>query len=150
MRRGDATSYGDARPSRFVASPRRTGIHGGTAVAKVKTVQKAETHSHPACLICRDGTYATVSLQTLPGEGCEWSHYCDVCGDVMASVVREGQKREPAQRRLPEPPKIAEAPPAKVESPATKMVKPPATPGPSKPPAPTEGYDLLDLLGWKK
>lgn len=89
-----------------------------------------------------------MSLQTFADPECEWTHYCDVCGTTMVTVVRESQKREPAQRRLAEPPKVVSEtpPPAKPPTPA----KPPA---PALPPAKapvSEGYNLLELMGWRK
>lgn len=94
---------------------------------------------HPFCAVCRDGTYAVISLQTFPEEG-EWSHYCDRCGQVMASVVRESQKRDPLRRSLPSPPRAPE--PEKPKAPEKLKA-------PEKPKAP-EGHDLLSLMGWKR
>lgn len=71
----------------------------------------------------------------------------------MASVVREGQKREPSLRRLPTPPAIADEAPEKPTPPAKPKPEKPtpsAKPKPAKTAPSTEGYNLLDLLGWKK
>jgi hypothetical protein len=120
--------------------------------------------THPPCSICRDGTYATMSLRTLPGEYCEWTHYCDVCGDEMTSVVREGQKREPEKKTLPPPP-TTNPPEPKLEKAKERGKRPPPpspsdtapSPSPKAKPSPSlkeamrgEGYDLLALLGMKR
>lgn len=122
---------------------------------------------HPYCRLCRDGTYATMSLKTFPDGDCEWYHYCDPCGNAMASVVRDGQKRDPESQRLPDPPKGTseaapesarekKAPAASVKAPvaaARPVVKTPeAPPPPARKTAPaknTGGHDLLALLGMK-
>lgn len=128
--------------------------------------------SHPYCRLCRDGTYAVMSLQISPGEECEWTHYCDPCGKSMASVVRDGQKREPSRKILPPPPPPSEPevspapvsakPAAGEKRPSVKESKGKPPPPPSgavkaPPKAPTlksalksEGHDLLELMGWKK
>jgi len=117
--------------------------------------------AHPPCCVCRNGTYATVSLQTHDDPEWEWTHYCDPCGEAMASVIRDGyQKRDPEKRRLPEPPAQAPTPPKEPKAPKKKSVapeQPPPAPPPEKPvasrprakPAPSEGHDLLALLGMK-
>lgn len=118
----------------------------------------------PRCRLCRDGTYATLSLKMFSDEGCEWTHYCTVCGEAMASVIRDGQHREP-ERQVLAPPPEGKAPEPTVKT-RTKKKSPepevPPTPEPKAPPAPKspkvakaksaqdEGHDLLALLGWKK
>jgi len=128
----------------------------GFTVARTKVPSAAGTH--PTCVVCRDGTYATVSLQAHDDPEWPWSHYCDPCCEVMASVIRDGyQKRDPVKRRLPDPPTGTKAPdpaPEKKNPTATKTTPaaPPAKPAEPKPaPKPSfVGHDLLDLLGWKK
>jgi hypothetical protein len=53
------------------------------------------TDQYPPCRLCRDGTYATMSLQIFESDG-EWTHYCDPCGKAMASVVRDSQGAQTA------------------------------------------------------
>lgn len=116
------------------------------------------TTDHPRCNLCRNRTFATLSLQTHPDPEWKWSHYCDPCGVSMASVIRDSQKRDPEIRRLPDPP-AAEPEPVK-ESTKKKKVEPvvpvPVVPEPAKerprrvvppPPKDTGGNDLLALLG---
>jgi hypothetical protein len=106
-----------------------------------------------------------MSLKTFPNEDCEWTHYCDPCGEAMASVIRDGQKRDPAKRRLPPPPEGTLAPPPPKPAKASKKAAPPAPDPPKAPTAPkappekapslkaalkAEGHDLLELMGWKK
>jgi len=101
-----------------------------------------------------------MSLKMFSDEGCEWTHYCTVCGEAMASVIRDGQHREP-ERQVLDPPPEGKAPEPTVKT-RTKKKSPEAevTPDPKAPPAPKvakapksaqdEGHDLLALLGWKK
>ena len=125
---------------------------------------------HFYCCTCRDGTYATMSLQVHLED--PWTHYCDACGPAMASVIRDCyQKRDPEIRRLPPPPpKVVihpvSKPPVPVKDPVSKPTttetapkQPTPQPVPSKPSQKTnvikamqevEEYDLLTLLGWKK
>lgn len=117
-----------------------------------------------------------MSLQIFSGEDCEWTHYCDTCGKSMASVVRDGQNREPSQKDLPPPPTsevgVSDPLPPVSEKPPGAGKKPPVKGGKAKPlpppPAPvkapetapkapnlktalkSEGHDLLELMGWKK
>ncbi len=127
------------------------------------------TTPHPRCCVCRDGTYATMSLQTHDDPEWEWTHYCDPCGEAMASVIRDGyQKREPERQVLapppegkaPEPtvkardkkkaPKAAAKAPAKAAQPTAKAPEAPPPPAQKTAPAKnTGGYDLLALLGMK-
>lgn len=133
---------------------------------KKKLKSQGVAGDHPRCRLCRDGTYATISLKTFPDEDCEWTHYCDLCGKAMASVVRDGQKRDPESRRLPDPPEVTseaapesarekKAPAASVKAPVAAVlpvVKAPEAPPPARKTAPvknTGGHDLLALLGMK-
>jgi hypothetical protein len=123
---------------------------------------------HPLCRLCRDGTYATMCLKMFSDEDCEWTHYCDPCGEAMASVIRDGQKREPERQVLapppegkaPEPtvktrakkkaPEAAAKAPAKAAQPTAKAPEAPPPPAQKTAPAKnTGGYDLLALLGMK-
>lgn len=113
---------------------------------------------HPRCILCRNRTFATLSLQTHPDPEWKWSHYCDPCGVSMASVIRDSQKRDPEIRRLPDPP-AAEPEPVKESTKKKKAVPTapvPTAPVPAKerprrvvppPPKDTGGNDLLALLG---
>jgi hypothetical protein len=80
--------------------------------------------SHPQCKLCRDGTYATATLQTFQQEDYEWSAYCDPCLASMASVIRDAQKRTVEIRRLPPPPEGKAAP----KAPKVKVEAPPKVP----------------------
>lgn len=119
-----------------------------------RTRVPADAGIYPTCSVCRDGTYATASLQTHDDPEWPWTHYCDRCGEAMASVIRDGyQKRDPVKRRLPDPPAGTKAPDPSPEKKIPRAAKttPPVTP-PAKP-APKPSFvehDLLDLLGWKK
>jgi hypothetical protein len=102
-----------------------------------------------------------MSLKMFSDEDCEWTHYCDPCGEAMASVIRDGQKREP-ERQVLAPPPEGKAPEATVKARAKKKAPEAAAKAPAKAPeAPTPparktapakntgGYDLLALLGMK-
>lgn len=126
---------------------------------KRKKLPTSSSETHPRCRFCRDETYATKSLRIFPDEDCEWTHYCGECAEAMASVVRDAQGREPERRSLPDPPEKSEVPdppakekPSKAEkTPVPEKESPPASPPPT-PPSKTSpgGYDLLELMGWKK
>jgi hypothetical protein len=76
--------------------------------------------------LCRDGTYATVRIQTFVGDEYNWDPYCTPCGEAFASVIKDGQKREVEVRRLAPPPdgKAPQEP-----KPARKVAEPPAPKG---------------------
>lgn len=89
------------------------------------TVEPAETPKakHPECRLCRDGTYATLTMQSFVGDDNPWDPYCDPCGAAMASVIKDcSQKRDAEIRRLPDPPKGKAAP--KVPKVAKAKVEP--------------------------
>ena len=141
-----------------------------TSGKRMKRKPPPPPSSHPHCRLCRDGTYAAVSLQIFPAEDCEWTHYCEPCGKAMASVVGDGQQREPSRARFPDPPPPRIAPefdPLEGDRVPERVLPEPergtgfGTPSPAPTKAPTvaptlksvlksEGYDLLELMGWKK
>lgn len=132
--------------------------------------EKQTSGAHPQCRLCRDGTYATHTIQTFVGDEYPWEPYCDPCGAAFASVIRDGsQNRDPEVRVLPVPPDGKAAPKSlkvpKVTAPVKGTPTPPVAPKvdavPRKslaemmrPTAPrslqdTDDYDLLSLLGMK-
>ena len=138
---------------------------------KKKLKNQGVAGDHPRCRLCRDGTYAVMSLKIFPEGDCGWTHYCDPCGNAMASVVKDGQKRDPPRKDLPPPPPevevsslppVSSKPPEAGKKPLVKGGKGKPSPEPVKSPetppkAPTlksalknEGHDLLELMGWKK
>lgn len=72
-----------------------------------------QTEGHPQCRLCRDGTYATQTMQMFADEDSPWEPYCDPCASAFASVLKDSQDRTPEIRALPKPPagKAAPAPP---------------------------------------
>ena len=60
----------------------------------------------------------------------EWTHYCKVCGDAMASVVKDSQNRDPKRRKLPTPPE------GKGENPKKKPKAAEPEKSPAKPSSP--------------
>ena len=66
---------------------------------------------HALCRLCRDGTYATQTMQSFVGDNNPWEPYCDPCGAAFASVIKDSsQNRDAEIRRLPTPP-MGKAPP---------------------------------------
>ena len=91
------------------------------------TVNPVETSTgHVLCRFCRDGTYATQTMQSFADEDSPWQPYCGPCGDALASVLRDARcGRDPEIRLLPPPPMGKAAPkPAKAKvEPTPKPVK---------------------------
>lgn len=111
----------------------------------------------PKCCLCRDGTYATVSLTISESEDCPRTYYCDPCSQATLSVIRDVHHRFAPVEHLPTPP--PQAAPVVVVAPV--KTPPPVVTAPPKrlsimasvravEAATDDGYDLLALLGMKK
>lgn len=104
-----------------------------------------DPNGHPWCRLCRDGTYATVSIVSfdLLGPG----HYCDPCGESLITVIRDAQNRVAEVIKLPTPP--ATAPKATVPVLAKTVPEAPVKTNPLMTALleVEEGNDLLALLG---
>ena len=95
-----------------------------------------DPNGHPWCRLCRDGTYATVSIVSfdLLGPG----HYCDPCGESLLTVIRDAQGRVAEALKLPtRPAPVVKAP----------VVKAPVNPLRVALKGIDGGNDLLALLG---
>lgn len=107
-----------------------------------------DPNGHPWCRLCRDGTYATVSIVSfdLLGPG----HYCDPCSESLITVIRDAQGRVAEVVKLPAPPALkATAPKALVPVPADKEAVKTSLPNPLMTALleVEEGNDLMTLLG---
>lgn len=72
----------------------------------------ADAPKHAQCKLCRDGTYATKTMQSFVGDDNPWDFYCDPCAVAFASVLRDAQHRDAEIRLLPVPPAGKAAPKA--------------------------------------
>ena len=81
-----------------------------TTAEPVESPTAEPTKAHAQCKLCRDGTYATKTMQSFVDDHSPWEPYCDPCAVAFASVLRDAQGRDAEIRLLPVPPKGKAAP----------------------------------------
>lgn len=81
-----------------------------TTVEPVETPTAEPTKAPAQCKLCRDGTYATKTMQSFVDDISPWEPYCDPCAVAFASVLKDAQGRDAEIRLLPVPPKGKAAP----------------------------------------